>query len=85
VESLLKDPVSTIVYVSTVREVEEIGQLLEDKLSDAASRQPMLQRIKVVRYHGSKNTHERHSAHTAFLSGAAQVLVPMGSWGGWGG
>jgi len=72
VNTLSKDSSgSTLVYVPTIKETEQVARFLSDKLPDAAVRF----------YHGSLDLGERDDVHTQFLSGGARVVVATQAFG----
>ena len=72
VDTLLRDPSgSTLVYVPTIKETEQVARFLSDKLPT----------VSVRFYHGSLALDERDNTHTQFLSGEARVVVATQAFG----
>jgi len=62
---------STLVYVPTTAETENVARFLSDNLPG----------VNVRFYHGSVPLHQRDDVHTQFLSGAARVVVATQAFG----
>ena len=72
VDTLLGDPSgSTLVYVPTIKETEQVARFLSDKLPT----------VSVRFYHGSLALDERDNTHTQFLSGEARIVVATQAFG----
>lgn len=72
---------ATIVYCSTVSEVEQVQHFLQKQLELLAEKQPGAPAVRVGKYHASLSHPERHATHMQFLAGEIPVVVATVAFG----
>jgi ATP-dependent DNA helicase RecQ/Werner syndrome ATP-dependent helicase len=75
IQSLQKQPSSTIIYAPTRNQVEEIASYLQQRLKAEGSA------VQTEIYHGTMNSAARHEAHINFLTGKTAVVVATIAFG----